>query len=312
MRYPGDQLLLKLALATSLVLASLVFESWSLASQPQQTDAIALGQGLLWKVEKPGLNPSHVFGTMHIGDAAVTTLAAPVQQAFSNARILLTELKMDYATMAAVMRNMYYLDERSLLTILGQELFDKVAERLAEVGISRPAAKKMRPWAVMSVLGIAQLGDGSGGAGGTGLDVQLYTDAVRQGKQVEGLETADEQLAVFENLPMQAKVDMVRSVVEDRQRSLAEFKKIREAYLARDLKGLLEMAEEEASGEYGQFMQAFNREGVIERNRRMTMRMLKHLDGGAAFIAVGALHLPGEQGILRRLEQRGYRITPVY
>jgi len=307
MYYAKPQFLPRTILAIALVLVN----SLALASPPQQTDAIALGQGLLWKVEKPGLKPSHVFGTMHISDVEVTTLAVPVEQAFSQARVLLTELKMDYATIAAVMRNMYFSDERTLVAILGQKLFNQVAARLAELGISRQAATKMRPWAVMSVLGVAQLSDG-GGAAGTGLDAQLYTNAMRQGKQVEALETADEQLTVFENLPIQAKVDMVRSVVEDTQRTLAEFKKIREAYLARDLKRLLEMAEEEASGEYGQFMQAFNREGVVERNRRMTSRMLKHIDGGAAFIAVGALHLPGEQGILRRLEQRGYRITPVY
>ena len=188
MSYVNSQLMLRLVLATSLVLSSLLLSSLTFASPPQQSDAIALGQGLLWQVEKPGLNPSHVFGTMHIGDAEVTTLAAPVQQAFSNARILLTELKMDYATMSAVMRNMYYADERTLLAILGQELFDKVAVRLAELGISRPAANKMRPWAVMSVLGVSQLGDG-GSTTGTGLDVQLYTNALRQGKQVEGLET---------------------------------------------------------------------------------------------------------------------------
>jgi len=298
--------LIWIALVSSLALATQV-----LAASTPQVDAIALGQGLLWKVEKTGQQPSYVFGTMHVGDAEITTLAPPVQQAFSSARILLTELKMDYATIAAVMRNMYYEDERTLLAITGQELFEQVAARLAELGISRQAAKKMRPWAVMSVLGVAQLGNG-GASADAGLDVQLYTDAMRQGKQVEALETADEQLAVFENLPKQAKVDMVRSVLADRQKSQAEFKKIRAAYLARDLKRLLEMAKEEADGEYGKFMQAFNREGIIERNLRMTTRMLKYIEGGAAFVAVGALHLPGEQGILRMLEQRGYQITSVY
>jgi len=302
----GRQLLIWIMLVSSLSVSTMV-----VAAPSEQIDAISLGQGLLWKVEKKDLQPSYVFGTMHIGDSEITTLAPPVQKAFTSARILLTELKMDYATMATVMRNMYFADERTLQAIIGQPLFDQVAARLAELGISRKAAKKMRPWAVMSVLGVAQLGN-EGGTAGTGLDVKLYTDAMRQGKLVEGLETADEQLAVFENLPKQAKIDMVRSVIADKQRSLAEYKKVRAAYLARDLKRLLEMADEEAKGEYGQFMQAFNREGIIERNHRMTTRMQKHLDGGAAFVAVGALHLPGEQGILRMLEQRGYRITPVY
>ncbi|MGH6944671.1 MAG: TraB/GumN family protein, partial [Geminicoccaceae bacterium] len=33
---------------------------------------------------------------------------------------------------------------------------------------------------------------------------------------------------------------------------------------------------------------------------------------GAAFVAVGALHLPGEQGILNLLARKGYTVTRVY
>jgi uncharacterized protein YbaP (TraB family) len=47
------------------------------------------------------------------------------------------------------------------------------------------------------------------------------------------------------------------------------------------------------------------------RNHRMVERMTKSFDGGA-FVAIGALHLPGEDGVLALLEQRGYAIKRVY
>jgi uncharacterized protein len=51
---------------------------------------------------------------------------------------------------------------------------------------------------------------------------------------------------------------------------------------------------------------------VDERNLRMVERMTDRLAEGGVFVAVGALHLPGERGILNLLAGRGYRISRVY
>ena len=51
---------------------------------------------------------------------------------------------------------------------------------------------------------------------------------------------------------------------------------------------------------------------ITERNRRMTARMIRHLRGGGAFIAVGAAHLYGEEGIPSLLSKRGYRLTRLH
>jgi uncharacterized protein YbaP (TraB family) len=49
-----------------------------------------------------------------------------------------------------------------------------------------------------------------------------------------------------------------------------------------------------------------------ERNRTMVQRMAARLGEGGAFVAIGALHLPGETGLLSLLADQGYRITRVY
>ena len=51
---------------------------------------------------------------------------------------------------------------------------------------------------------------------------------------------------------------------------------------------------------------------LTRRNERMVQRMQPRLKEGNAFIAVGALHLPGEEGLLKKLADRGYTITTVY
>jgi uncharacterized protein len=49
-----------------------------------------------------------------------------------------------------------------------------------------------------------------------------------------------------------------------------------------------------------------------QRNHRMVTRLHTLLQQGKLFIAIGALHLPGENGVLHLLEQQGYKVTPVY
>jgi uncharacterized protein YbaP (TraB family) len=80
-------------------------------------------------------------------------------------------------------------------------------------------------------------------------------------------------------------------------------------YLKRDLAGLMVLANRFKLGEeYTEFMERL----LFQRNRRMVKRMAARLAEGNAFIAIGALHLPGDQGVLALLEQQGYEVSVVY
>jgi uncharacterized protein YbaP (TraB family) len=77
-----------------------------------------------------------------------------------------------------------------------------------------------------------------------------------------------------------------------------------------ELVELLELAESESDS--GPIAESFMFRFIDARNRIMAGRMAARLDQGGAFIAVGALHLPGEKGLVSLLKSRGYRLEPVY
>jgi uncharacterized protein YbaP (TraB family) len=58
-------------------------------------------------------------------------------------------------------------------------------------------------------------------------------------------------------------------------------------------------------------VQEFTARLVVERNYRMAERIQPQLREGNALIAVGALHLPGEEGLLALLAEEGYRVSAV-
>lgn len=292
-----------------LILLGFTLPGWGFAAgavEPTATPPRGVGdKSLLWKVERSALRPSYLYGTMHVGDPRVTTLAPAAQQAFERADSLSLEVTLDYLSMAVVMRGMYFSDGRSLQSVLGKELYTQLLALLSRRGIGQGMVTNMKPWAVMTLLVLPQ-----GEQGGTALDAQLYTRAQKQGKRVYGLETAKEQLAIFDDMSTQAQVQMVRSVMETEDKMEAMFSEMMRLYLEGDLQGLLEFSDA-MTADYPSLAQAFSRIAIDDRNVRMVERMQTRLQEGNAFVAVGALHLPGEKGILNLLAQQGYRVSPV-
>jgi hypothetical protein len=71
------------------------------------------------------------------------------------------------------------------------------------------------------------------------------------------------------------------------------------------------LAKESLTEDDQRIMTFVEEELLRKRNHRMAERAVAHLDRGNAFIAVGALHLPGKEGVVELLRQRGYKVTPV-
>ena len=90
------------------------------------------------------------------------------------------------------------------------------------------------------------------------------------------------------------------------------FEEMISIYLKRDLPGLQALNEKYTASDNPKLEQKLMAELIDARNLRMLERMAPRLKEGKAFVAVGALHLPGDHGLLRLLERQGYRVSAVY
>jgi len=146
------------------------------------------------------------------------------------------------------------------------------------------------------------------------LDIMLARNAAEQGKPVHQLESLEEQIAVFEGMSEADQVALLRQAVDNYERMPLLVARLVEAYLARDLAGLWRISEESGGegAETKRLRAVFAHRLLEERNVRMAGRSEARLREGGAFIAVGALHLYGDAGMLSLLEKRGYRVTRVY
>jgi hypothetical protein len=263
-------------------------------------------EGLLWEIRKPGVAPGYLFGTIHSEDPEVLALAEPVAKAYAGSRRVVLEVMLDRDSMAYASSAMLMSDGRLLSDILGDALFSRAAAAMQTRGISAQVLGRMKPWAVAVTLAMP--------APQTGivLDQALFRKARVDGKPVFALETIQEQLDVFEGLSRDEQVALLRDTVD----LFAEVDGLHQALLAawkrRDLAAMLAINDAAMASGDRQLAETFQRRLLIERNRRMAERLREHLDAGGAFVAVGALHLPGEQGLLNLLEDSGYRVSRLY
>lgn len=262
-------------------------------------------RGLLWKIEAPGIAPSHLFGTFHSNDPRIVRLPCPVKHAFDGASSYTMEMIMNGNGIVSMAEAMYFVDGKNLRQVLGESLFRETIEGLGLPAGQADAIINMKPWAVMMMLSAPRQG------GGLFLDFSLQLDATRQGKPTFGLETMQEQIEVFNGMSLDDQVVLLRDAIRSRRQMAGVMEELTHVYLQRDLEGLMRLSEKYQSEDARVHRDLMDRL-LAQRNRNMASRMAERLKEGNTFIAVGALHLPGEQGLLRLLTSAGYRVTAVY
>jgi uncharacterized protein YbaP (TraB family) len=73
---------------------------------------------------------------------------------------------------------------------------------------------------------------------------------------------------------------------------------------------MLKTVTPEEEGENSDYA-AFEQRVILDRNKVMAERAAPILDSGNVFMAVGALHLPGKDGVIELLRQQGFTVTAV-
>jgi uncharacterized protein YbaP (TraB family) len=277
------------------------------------------GEGLLWKIERGVEAPSFLFGTMHMTDPRVTGLTQAAMHALEASGTLVIETTdvLDEARMMAALAAepelMMFTDGTTLASLLSPGDAAIVASALEERGIPEDSVSRMKPWMLSGMVALPACEMARKAGGAPVLDVMLARQASAGGKDVEGLETIADQLRAMASLPMEFHI-----------KGLVETLKLGER-LNDVIETMIVLYEREATGMFWPLLRAVLPEGsgdaigyaafeealITGRNRTMADGAEPLLRRGNAFIAVGALHLPGPEGLIELLRAAGYRVSRV-
>ena len=280
---------------------------------------VRFGDTLLFRIEKEGAAPSFLFGTMHMTDPRVTGLTAAAKAAFDTATTVAIETT-EILDPAKAQMALFSKPELTMFTgadrlsdYLDADDRALLEKGLAARGMQFALIERMKPWLVSGMVAMPACETARKKAGEDILDIALARMAEADGKKLVGLETIVEQFEAMASLPMEFHVkglvetvalgDMVDDVVET---MLALYTEGRTGTIWPVLQRLTPEGSATLEG-YADFEEAL----IHARNRTMAERAAPLLDEGGAFIAVGALHLPGEEGLAALFEKAGYTVTPV-
>ncbi|MCI0400673.1 MAG: TraB/GumN family protein [Gammaproteobacteria bacterium] len=273
-------------------------------SDKAKARSVAYSQGLLWKIERDGSPPSHIFGTMHSQDRLVTLLPPPVRLTFAQSNSLVTEVVLDEAANQTFNESMYFTDGTILPSLLQNGVYERLSTEIAGYGVPPEDVERLKPWAAFTLLGRPRP------VRAPTQDLVLLQMALTQHMPVYGLETMDELVAALQGLALEDQITILIDTICNHDIILKQTWDLVQLYVARDLAGMVAFNERPHSDE--ELFQRFMQRVLYDRNNRMAARMENYLMQGDAFIAVGAMHLPGEKGILHLLQEKGYRVTPVF
>jgi uncharacterized protein YbaP (TraB family) len=140
------------------------------------------------------------------------------------------------------------------------------------------------------------------------LDMEIYLRALQLQRRVVGLETAAEQLAVFDRMTPELQLILLDEMVKNAAQMPTQLEELTLAYLKGDLKELDNVARGQYSEMPPAIMHWFDDSLLDRRNARMLLRLSPLLEQGGLLVAVGAMHLAGETGLVAGLRRMGYRV----
>ncbi|QRM53428.1 TraB/GumN family protein [Sinorhizobium sp. BG8] len=284
----------------------------------EEAGAAPNGKGIFWKVEKEGTAPSYLLGTMHVTDPRVLAMPEAARSAYAAASTVVIESdeiadeKKAATALLAHPELTMFMDGRTITDLLDKHDVEVLSAGLKKRGLSLAAVSRMKPWMLASFVALPACELARKAAGASFLDQKLAKDAIADGKTLKGLETLLEQISSLDSLPLEPQLEgLVQTVaLGDQLNDVIET--MSQLYLAGDIGMIMPMmraavAEDEDGTGYADFEQRI----IIDRNHRMAERGAPILDGGNVFMAVGALHLPGEEGLIELFRKQGFVITRV-
>jgi uncharacterized protein YbaP (TraB family) len=124
--------------------------------------------------------------------------------------------------------------------------------------------------------------------------------------QIAGLENIEQQMAFFDDLTKEQQAQMVMEGIRDSDKSIQTMKEMEVLYQRQNVDSLYLMIQNE-----GGVIATESANFLDNRNTAWVPKIKEMITNKRCFIAVGAGHLGGPNGVIRLLEKEGYTLSPI-
>ncbi len=263
--------------------------------------SVAADQGLLWQVESAEGKVSYLLGTIHADDPRVTEFSPKLLEAFAQTDVFMME------TLPPRNPSVFLMKQGTVAEYLTEKEFDQVRELADFHSMHIEAAMKMKPWLLAVIFDLPKP------KSLYSMDELLMAKAQDQNKMVLGLEATQAHFSVLDSITLEEQLLMLRAVLKRNNKDkVLDYEALLKTYQSEDLEKITKLDDSITGNMLPKALWEKMRVKLIdERNEGMTKGMLAQAKEHRVFAAVGASHLAGETGILNRLRQAGFKLTPI-
>ena len=260
---------------------------------------------LLWKISGEGVKEnSYLYGTIHVMPENQFSISPKIQKAFDQSRKLAMEIDLNIglAKQIKIAKKTFLPSGQTIQNLLSPTDFEKVKSFCLD-SLKIPEGKfnkyiHLKPFFFSSAIAQEQMGNTKS------YEMEFNKMAKKNRKKTLGLETMDYQLETINKISIN---DQAKMLMEEFDKNPTEqFNDLLRLYLNEDLNGLYSIVTSESSQ-----INNFNQDFLDVRNKNWIPVIESQIKVNSTFIAVGAAHLPGENGVINLLKMKGYTVEPV-
>lgn len=252
----------------------------------------------------------YIFGTVHILPPELEWRTDEINNAFESAGTIWFEAPAsDPArqgeTLLLIQQYGLNAPGNPLSGQISEEAQAKLTELAAVTGIPAIILEPMRPWLASVTISLAYI-QSQGYQPESGVESILWPEANESTKQLAYFETLEEQVRFFADLPPDIEVEFFEQTLKEFDRAGDELDRLVAAWAAGDIATIDEIMNGDARDTSPEVYEVL----IVERNRKWIETIKEVLDGsGTHFMAVGAGHLAGTEGVVELLRAEGLEVT---
>ncbi|MBS0269309.1 MAG: TraB/GumN family protein [Proteobacteria bacterium] len=278
---------------------------------------VANGEAVLWQVEKAGTPVSFLFGTLHVISESLQEISPATRAAIDQSKIIAVESaetsRSAYANAMAQAAPLMVSMDRELQSILAEDEITVVEKAITNAGYAPQLTLALKPWVAIMFLADSPCQKVLQERGSKSMDALVVDRAAANGLPVVGLETMLEQYRSLATISRKVQVAWLKASVELYPRVDDVSLTMTELYRFRRLDAVWPLTQELAPGAGldDSTLLSLRFELVGKRNLRMLESALPLFENGGAFVAIGAMHQTGPDGLVALLRQRGFTVTAI-
>jgi len=271
----------------------------------QSSELSKTKSALLWEVKsKDGKNTSYLFGTFHVIQKEYFLFNKTLSSKIINSDTIIMEL--EKLPTPEESTSLFKLSKGSFFDYFSPTQNDSIIRWVndnlhMESQVFRLYFHQMKPF-VFNQLIIQKMFEGKTES----YELKLFEIAKEKGIPILGLETLEFQLSFFDRLTNEEQNEMVMSNIRNYVSLKQELVSFQQVYYSQNIDSVYQLIQQDK-----QFRVKHEDEFITKRNKNWIPLIENYINKSDCFIAVGAGHLGGENGIINLLEKKGYTLTPI-